>query len=181
MTIKPPNPRAAEFVSLERFISDGPPIANGRAKDTKKRFLFETVSDLRSMPPAEELIEGFIPERSIGLLYGKWGSFKTFIGFDWALHLAFGMKEWHGAKLPGKTCEVLIIAREGTCWILETRRCFQVAPRSNGRSQETRLHGQTYIVPGRCWVCCTQRGDHGSRAAVPVRPGRYRWPLPSWR
>src|SRR5262249_39295709 len=33
--------------------------------------------------------------------------------FDWALHLAYGMKEWHGARLPGKPCDVLIIAREG--------------------------------------------------------------------
>lgn len=77
------------------------------------RFLFETVSDLRAMPPAEYLIAGWIPERSVGLLYGRWGSGKTFIGFDWALHLAFGMPDWHGAKLPSKPCDVLIIAREG--------------------------------------------------------------------
>src|SRR5215469_4344728 len=65
------------------------------------------------MPPAEDLIGGWIPERSVGLLYGKWGSGKTFIGFDWALHLAFGLPDWHGASLAGEPCDVLIIAREG--------------------------------------------------------------------
>lgn len=77
------------------------------------RFLFETVADLRSMPDQEYLIDGWIPERSVGLLYGRWGSGKTFIGFDWALHLAFGLPDWHGARLPGEPCDVLIIAREG--------------------------------------------------------------------
>ena len=31
----------------------------------------------------------------------------------WPLHLAFGLPDWHGAKLPGEPCDVLIIAREG--------------------------------------------------------------------
>jgi AAA domain len=77
------------------------------------RFLFETISDLRSMPPAEYLVDRWIPKRGVGLLYGKWGSFKTFIAFDVALHLAYGLANWHGARLPGKPCDVLIIAREG--------------------------------------------------------------------
>jgi hypothetical protein len=82
-------------------------------KEKPKRFLFETITDLRSAPSTEYLIDGWIPERSVGLLYGRWGSGKTFIGFDWGLHLAFGMTDWHGAKLPGEACDVLIIAREG--------------------------------------------------------------------
>jgi hypothetical protein len=82
-----------------------------RAKEP--RFRFETMADLRAMPPQEQLIDGWIPERSVGLLYGKWGSGKTFVGFDWALHLAFGLPDWHGAKLPGVPVDVLIIAREG--------------------------------------------------------------------
>ena len=82
-------------------------------KAKEPRFRFETMADLRAMPPQEELIKGWIPERSVGLLYGKWGSFKTFAGFDWGLHLAYGFPDWHGAKLPGVPCDVLIIAREG--------------------------------------------------------------------
>jgi hypothetical protein len=93
----------------------GADFDNAGAEQAPKlpRFLFETVSDLRSMPPAEYLVDGWIPERSVGLLYGRWGSGKTFVGFDLALHLAFGLPDWHGAKLPGEACDVLIIAREG--------------------------------------------------------------------
>jgi hypothetical protein len=71
------------------------------------------MADLRAAPNEEYLVDNWIPERSVGLLYGKWGSGKTFIGFDWALHLAFGFPDWHGARLPGEPCDVLIIAREG--------------------------------------------------------------------
>jgi len=77
------------------------------------RFKFETFSDLQSLPPAEYLMDGWIPERSVGLLYGRWGTGKSFLGFDWCLHLAFGRPDWHGAKLPGVPSDVLIIAREG--------------------------------------------------------------------
>jgi 5S rRNA maturation endonuclease (ribonuclease M5) len=90
----------------------------GRAPEIKdeapaSRFKFETFSDLQSLPPAEYLMDGWIPERSVGLLYGRWGTGKSFLGFDWCLHLAFGRPDWHGAKLPGVPCDVLIIAREG--------------------------------------------------------------------
>ena len=81
--------------------------------DKPPRFLFETIADLRSGEEEEYLIELFVPERSTGLFWGKWGSFKTFAAFDWAFHLAYGFKDWHGAKLPGEPCHVLIIAREG--------------------------------------------------------------------
>jgi len=89
-----------------------------RAPETKDeapapRFKFETFSDLQSLPPAEYLMDGWIPERSVGLLYGRWGTGKSFLGFDWCLHLAFGRPDWHGAKLPGVPTDVLIIAREG--------------------------------------------------------------------
>jgi hypothetical protein len=84
-----------------------------RGESKPPRFVFETVSDLRSMPDQEYLVGGWVPENSTGLLYGRWGSGKTFIGFDLALHLSFGLPDWHGAKLPGEPREVLIIAREG--------------------------------------------------------------------
>jgi hypothetical protein len=93
--------------------ADGEAKKSEQPKSKPPRFLFETVSDLRSMPDQEYLIDSWIPERSVGLLYGRWGTGKSFIGFDWALHLAFGLPDWHGARLPGKPCDVLIIAREG--------------------------------------------------------------------
>jgi AAA domain len=82
-------------------------------KVPEPRFKFETMTDLRSMPAQEYLIDGWIPERSVGLLYGRWGTGKSFVVDDWALHLAYGLPDWHGARLPGAPCHVLIVAREG--------------------------------------------------------------------
>jgi hypothetical protein len=99
------------------------------------RFLFETVSDLRSMPPAEYLVNAWIPERSVGLLFGRWGSGKTFLGFDLALHLAFGLLDWHGAKLPGEPCDVLIIAREGHAGFVKRVSAFM---KRHGLTEDTK-------------------------------------------
>lgn len=80
---------------------------------TGERFRFETISDLRKLPPIKWLVDNWIPEGSTGLFYGKWAAGKSFIAFDLALHLAYGMEAWHGVKLPEGGIDVLVIAREG--------------------------------------------------------------------
>ena len=77
------------------------------------RFVFEKISDLRALPEAQWLVKDWFPEQATGIIYGKWGAGKSFIAFDLALHLAYGMLDWHGAELPGEECPVLVIAREG--------------------------------------------------------------------
>jgi hypothetical protein len=77
------------------------------------RYLFETVSDLRRMPGQTWLVDRWIPDRSVGIIYGRFASGKSFIAFDLLLHLVYGMAEWHGIKLPGEPCYGLLIAREG--------------------------------------------------------------------
>lgn len=79
----------------------------------QSRFVFEKIGDLRKLPPAQWLVKDWVPEGATGIFYGKWAAGKSFIGFDLALHLAYGMTDWHGAMLPGTPCHVLIIAREG--------------------------------------------------------------------
>jgi hypothetical protein len=77
------------------------------------RYYFETVSDLRSMPPQTWLVDRWIPDRSVGIIYGRFASGKSFIAFDLLLHLVYGMENWHGITLPGIPCCGLLIAREG--------------------------------------------------------------------
>jgi hypothetical protein len=77
------------------------------------RFKFETVADLRHMPELEYLVPMYILASGAGLIYGKWASGKSFLAYDLAFHLAYGMKDWHGVPLSGKPVYVLIIAREG--------------------------------------------------------------------
>ena len=81
--------------------------------DSPSRFVFEKIGDLRKLPPQQWLVKNWIPEGVPGIFYGKWAAGKSFIGFDLALHLAYGMQDWHGEALPGTPCDVLVIAREG--------------------------------------------------------------------
>jgi hypothetical protein len=101
----------------------------------KPRFIFETMDAIFEGEDEKYLIDGWIPETGVGLFYAKWGSFKTFIAFDWALHLAYGMKDWHGIALPGEPCHVLIIAREGRSGF---RRRVDAFMRHHGLKDKTR-------------------------------------------
>lgn len=103
-----------EGIEDKRPADDGEvDTIDGATKPKPPRFLFETTADLRLLPPAKWLVKHWIPENTVGLIYGKWASGKSFVAFDLALHLAYGMQEWHGAELPGEPCKVLVIAREG--------------------------------------------------------------------
>lgn len=83
-------------------------------KPAAPRYLFETVSDLRKLPAAKWLVDKWIPDEGVGLIFGEYAGGKSFILFDLLLHLAYGLPDWHGAKLPGEPCDVLLIAREGS-------------------------------------------------------------------
>ncbi|MDE5451310.1 AAA family ATPase [Bradyrhizobium sp. CSA112] len=82
-------------------------------KATGIRFPFETIGMLRKLPAPLWLAKDWVPEGATGIFYGKWAAGKSFIGFDFLLHLAYGFKEWHGVPLPGEPCHVLVLAREG--------------------------------------------------------------------
>jgi hypothetical protein len=79
----------------------------------KKALKFETIEDLRKLPAIQFLVKGWVPQSAIGIFYGKWAAGKSFVGFDLALHLAYAMRDWHGAELPEEAVDVLVIAREG--------------------------------------------------------------------
>lgn len=69
-----------------------------------------TRSALRDLPDPAPLIEGVLDKGTIALLYGKWGTGKSFIALDQALSVATG-RPWQGRPTqPGK---VLYVAAEG--------------------------------------------------------------------
>ena len=68
------------------------------------------VDRLRDQPSPEWDVAGILVEKSLAVLYGEGGSYKSFLALDWALCRASG-ETWHGHKVtPGKT---LYIASEG--------------------------------------------------------------------
>ncbi|MGW4581948.1 AAA family ATPase [Rhodococcus aetherivorans] len=69
-----------------------------------------TRSALRSLPDPAPLIDGVLDQGTTALLYGKWGSGKSFIALDWAASVAAG-RGWQGRTTERR--KVLYVAAEG--------------------------------------------------------------------
>ncbi|UYP19768.1 helicase RepA family protein [Rhodococcus sp. Z13] len=67
-------------------------------------------SALAAMPDPEPLIDGVLDRGTTALLYGKWGSGKSFIALDWAASVASG-RRWQGLATTRQ--RVLYVAAEG--------------------------------------------------------------------
>lgn len=67
-------------------------------------------SALRGLPDPEPLIEGVLDKGSIALLYGRWGTGKSFLALDWACCVATG-RAWQGRRTERE--RVLYVAAEG--------------------------------------------------------------------
>lgn len=69
-----------------------------------------TRSALRNLPDPEPLIDGAIDQGTVALLYGKWGTGKSFIAFDWGASVGTG-RPWQGRDTAKR--RVLYVAAEG--------------------------------------------------------------------
>jgi 5S rRNA maturation endonuclease (ribonuclease M5) len=72
--------------------------------------LLLTRSDLLKLPDPEPLIDGVLDQGTVALLYGKWGTLKSFIAYDWAASVATG-RAWQGR--PTEQRRALYVAAEG--------------------------------------------------------------------
>lgn len=69
-----------------------------------------TRSALESLPDPEPLIDGVLDQGTTALLYGKWGSGKSFVALDWAASVATE-RRWQGRSTRRR--KVLYVAAEG--------------------------------------------------------------------
>ena len=67
-------------------------------------------SALNQLPKAEPLIGNVLDQGTVALLYGRWGSGKSFIALDWAASVATG-RAWQSR--PTEQRRVLYVAAEG--------------------------------------------------------------------
>lgn len=108
-----------------------------RTEDIKGKdpapFEIYDLDDLDNLPDPEPLIEGVLNRGCVALLFGEYGTGKSFLALDWAAHLASG-RDWFGHAIYGEQ-RVLYIAAEGAgglkkrraAWELE----YQEIPRKN--------------------------------------------------
>ncbi len=98
---------------LSRHPDDpGPeePPADGSAGPSKLAQLLLTRSALAGLPDPEPLIDDTLDRGTVALLYGMWGTGKSFIALDWACSTAVG-RAWQSRRTEQR--RVLYIAAEG--------------------------------------------------------------------
>lgn len=76
----------------------------------KPRFAFMTDTEVENLPAPEWLIPGYLVKNTISVLYGEYGSAKSFLATDWALSLGTG-QPWLGHMT--ERAVVAYIAGEG--------------------------------------------------------------------
>jgi hypothetical protein len=69
-----------------------------------------TRSALRNLPDPEPLIDNVLDQGTVALLYGKWGSAKTFIALDWAASVGTE-RRWQGRETARR--RALYVVGEG--------------------------------------------------------------------
>lgn len=71
---------------------------------------FQEVLERAEETPRPDLVKGVIPDAEFGIIYGKPGSGKSFIGMDIGFHLALGLP-WRDRKVKQRS--VFYVAAEG--------------------------------------------------------------------
>lgn len=89
--------------------------------------------------PPEWRIEGLIPKRGFGVLYGPSGAFKSFVALDMALTVAHGL-DWRGKPVEG--AGAAYIAGEGTYGIQN-----RVLAWRNSRGQSSAPNKPFWLAP----------------------------------
>ncbi|WP_168710560.1 AAA family ATPase [Mycobacterium intracellulare] len=89
---------------------DGDDLGRGDDVEPVLGKLLLTRSDLNALPDPQPLIRGVLDQGTVSLLYGKWGTGKSFLGVDWGCSVSTG-RAWQN-----RACEqqrVLYVAAEG--------------------------------------------------------------------
>lgn len=87
-------------------VDDGPA---DEALDADEIFEILDLDAIEEIPPPTYLIDNFLPDDGLSIIYGDPGAGKSFIALDIALRLAHGM-DWHG--VTAKPIGVLYVAGE---------------------------------------------------------------------
>lgn len=99
------------------------PPGEGAAKTTPK-FELEPWETIKRDAGGEWLIKKRVPKSGVGILFGESQSFKTFVAFDLALHVATG-KEWNNCRVA--QAPVVYIAAEGAAGLKKRKEGFELS------------------------------------------------------
>lgn len=95
--------------AVEDWLRRGVPPTNGNGRDVR-RIVLTDEAELEAMEETPWQVEGIIPEKALGLLFGASETYKSFIALDLALHITLGL-DYHGRAV--QRGPVVYVAAEG--------------------------------------------------------------------
>ena len=115
--VEPPADKPAKWDAHDCVMEGGDPhalisAAKEMAREESTPIPILTLADIRSLPPVEWILDGWIPSDSLGFVYGDPGCGKSFLVLDWCLHIAYGWEKWHGVSLR-RVGPILYLLQEG--------------------------------------------------------------------
>lgn len=100
----------------EEFEQNSPENApehnDGEFPEDPSLFELLSVTDIKTLPDPQMLVEGFIIDQGLGFIFGVPGGGKSFVAQDLALSIACGFKKWWGREIH-KSGPVIYISSEG--------------------------------------------------------------------
>jgi hypothetical protein len=102
----------------QEYLADGSNVVN-LAPKRKNRFAPLTDEEIDDLPDPVWLVEDVFQTASINIIYGAWGSYKSFLAIDMACALAAG-RPWQGHHIE-EPKTVLYVAGEGTYGVRKRR------------------------------------------------------------
>jgi hypothetical protein len=93
----------------DHLIDDNPPDVEPDRLELLRRNAI-TTDQLKALPPPAWIIDGVLQEDSLAELYGKPGSYKSFVTSAWSLHITTGLW-WQGREV--RPAPVIYVVAEG--------------------------------------------------------------------
>lgn len=101
---------AATVAFLALQVSDDRPTDESSSLVDRLRSRLRTASEIETLPSPNYLVDGYVVENSLGVLYGKPGGGKSLTMLDWAASIATG-SWWFGREV--RKGPVLYVVAEG--------------------------------------------------------------------
>ena len=106
-----------------------------------------TPKAVKAMPPPRYLLDGLIVENSLGIMWGPWGSCKTFLALLWAAFIGSG-SSWLGRAVT--QTPVLLVAAEGVAGL---------GPRIDAVERHHHLYGMPGVMLHHGRINLLDRGE----------------------
>jgi AAA domain len=102
--------REGDAAAPDGLIAHADKYAPGTTDAPRPKFVLEPFNGILFDAKAEWLVKQILPRQGVVAIYGRFGSFKSFIAADIAFSVAYG-KVWAGRRVTG--APVVYIAAEG--------------------------------------------------------------------